>query len=570
MRNILIACCSILVTTAHAQPVELAWSHAYNLGDNTNLKEKDIAVGPGGEVLVVGSTNIPVDLDPGAGNALFTPSLSFGEGFVLKLDAAGNYLWAVGMGYRAEKVVVDADGNVLVAGYYQDIYDLNPGPDVLQPQTGQDPSIYLVKLDMTGALVWANVVRCAGSTPEIVVDALTLSSDGSISMAGLFDGSADFDPGPDEAILTTASCFLCSESFLVKYDSNGVLVWNDQLRIDTPMTNGAVRILSLAIDANGNHYATGYYNGTIDFDPGPGTSLDDGTVSESFLLKLDAAGTFGWMLPLGTEQTTTIEHVGVDANGEHITVAGRFMGTTDLDPGLGTNSFTSNGGADVCVVQFHDDGSFNWARTYYGTQDEDTRDLHVSPNGDVYILGYFSYGYMDLDPGAGNMEFAETESAFLSVLNTDGIYQWSAALEATTGTVNQVHMAIDPVGNIHFTGRNAAFVDFDPGLGTSFIETEGNASFMVKWRSTSAGINALDDDGFAVYPNPVQDHITVEHNSTDRNVRITLHDAQGRVVHTARSTLSGPLTIPVTGAPGVYAITLHGASGSRTARFLKH
>lgn len=569
MRHILIALCSIIATTTQAQPVALAWAHAFNFGDNTNLKEKDIAVGPGGEVLVVGSTNIAVDLDPGPGTELFTPSQSFGEGVVLKLDADGNHLWAVGMGYRAEKVVVDAEGNVYVAGFYQDIYDLDPGPEVLRPTTGQDPSIYLAKLDINGALVWANVVRCAGTTPEIVVDALALSPDGSIFMAGLFDGNADFDPGPGEVMLTSAPCFLCSESFLVKYDSDGALVRSQQLRIAVPMANGAARILSLAIDASGDLYATGHYNSTIDFDPGAGTYLDDGTVAESFLLKLDATGTFAWMLPLGTEQNTTVEHVAVDASGEHATVAGRFMGTTDLDPGEGTSIFTANGGADVCVVQFNSDGTFNWARTYSGTQDEDMHDLHVSANGDVYILGYFSYGYLDLDPGAGSVEFSETESAFLSVLDTDGDYRWSAALEATTGTVNRCHMAIHAGGDIHFTGRNAANVDFDPGPGTSFLQPTGNASFVAKWHSTTTTVPALSNAPFILYPNPAQEHLFIHHTGTDHDLLITIRDTQGRAVHMTRSPSNGTLTIPLTGAPGVYTITLHDVSGPHTARFIK-
>jgi len=52
---------------------------------------------------------------------------------------------------------------------------------------------------------------------------------------------------------------------------------------------------SVAIDASGNVYTTGYFTGTPDFDPGSGIfSLTATGVDDIFVSKLDASGNLVW------------------------------------------------------------------------------------------------------------------------------------------------------------------------------------------------------------------------------------------------------------------------------------
>src|SRR5205809_6516543 len=57
---------------------------------------------------------------------------------------------------------------------------------------------------------------------------------------------------------------------------------------------------SVTTDNAGNVYTTGYFNGIVDFDPGPGTfNLTAGGNPDMFISKLDAAGNFIWARQMG-------------------------------------------------------------------------------------------------------------------------------------------------------------------------------------------------------------------------------------------------------------------------------
>jgi hypothetical protein len=57
---------------------------------------------------------------------------------------------------------------------------------------------------------------------------------------------------------------------------------------------------SVAVDGSGNVYTTGYFNGTVDFDPGAGTfTLTAVTNSDIYVSKLSSTGAFIWAKQLG-------------------------------------------------------------------------------------------------------------------------------------------------------------------------------------------------------------------------------------------------------------------------------
>src|SRR4051812_35469345 len=75
--------------------------------------------------------------------------------------------------------------------------------------------------------------------------------------------------------------------------------------------------MAITTDALGNIYTTGYFSGTVDFDPGPGVftiTPVSGSI-DVFISKLDASGNFVWAKSLGGFNQDVGTSISVDASG---------------------------------------------------------------------------------------------------------------------------------------------------------------------------------------------------------------------------------------------------------------
>ncbi len=92
-----------------------------------------------GNIYATGTYHGTVDLDPGAGVYSRT-TVGQGDIYVIKLSTSGNFLWAETFGGSGNDVAfgisVDADGDVLTAGYYRDPFDVDPDPLAIEMLPG--------------------------------------------------------------------------------------------------------------------------------------------------------------------------------------------------------------------------------------------------------------------------------------------------------------------------------------------------------------------------------------------------------------------------------------------------
>src|SRR5262249_51996637 len=135
----------------------------------------------------------------------------------------------------------------------------------------------------------------------------------------------------------------------------------------------------LAADSAGDVYITGEFQGTVDFDPGPGTlNLASETDSDAFVARYSATGGVVWAVGLAA----TKEGIGITVDGSGNVYAtgqgdGAFLAKLDAATGAllwtrqvgntwGTGVSVDGGGNVYVVGEFYDSsqfGSFTLTRT---------------------------------------------------------------------------------------------------------------------------------------------------------------------------------------------------------------
>lgn len=177
-------------------------------------------------------------------------------------------------------------------------------------------------------------------------------------------------------------------------------------------------------DSNNNIYLMGGFNGTIDFDPGPG--VFEVTDSGIYICKFNDQDNFDWVKVINVYGAGY--DIAIDSN-NNIYITGNFEGTTDFDPSPGVYNLAAIGTMNVFVVKFDSKGNLIWAKNM-GVFDPMTPGgswgigVAVNSSGDVYTVGGFA-GTVDFNPGAGVfnlMSVDDTTDVFVSRLDKNGTF----------------------------------------------------------------------------------------------------------------------------------------------------
>jgi len=469
---ILLIISQLFVANSFAQQANFLW--AKSMGGASNDVGWSIVTDATGNVYTTGNFQGTADFDPGAG-VFNLISAGSDDIFISKIDPRGNFVWAKSMGStgsdNGNSIVLDASGNVYITGCFYGTVDFDPGAGIfnLTAAAGVN-NIFIAKFDASGNFVWAKqMVGAGGSTSQFI----TLDASGNIYTTGEFNGTVDFDPGAGISNLTAASG---ADIFISKLDALGNYVWAKSF-YGPNIDDG----LSLAVDASGNVYSTGYFwGGSVDFDPGAGTYyMNSAGGTDIFISKLDASGTFVWAKQLGSSSNDYGVSIALDASG-NVYTTGNFIGTVDFDPGVGTFNLASAGSTDIFISKLDASGNFVWAKSMGGTGGDGGSSLVLDASGNIYTTGSFS-GTADFDPSAVayNLTSAGSSDVFISKLDASGNFVWAKAMGGT-GTDGGNFIDIDAVGNIYTTGSYSVTADFNPDAGTFNLTAAGGTDIFVE------------------------------------------------------------------------------------------
>ncbi len=331
---------------------------------------------------------------------------------------------------------------------------------------------------------------------------------GNVYTTGWFRGTVDFNPGAGVYNLTsTASA--ADDVFISKLDASGNFVWAKHIKGPDPAA--VSNAYNIKLDQNGNVYVTGFFNGTLDFDPGPGvynvtSACDSTSETATFLLKLDSFGNFIWVKQLtGFSYTLcfTIDKY------DNIYLSGEFLSAVDFDTGAGIFNLTPVGNEDIFIAKFDVSGNFIWVKQIGGSMPEFTHAIEVDKWCNVYITGGYS-GTVDFDPGVGVYNL--TSGTFntdicIAKLDSLGNFVWAKQIGNSSNIVDVGHaIEVDALNNVYVTGQFRGTVDFNPDtLGTFNLTSIGSGDAFVLKLNTSGNFiwakmigEALDDEGFGI------------------------------------------------------------------------
>jgi hypothetical protein len=399
-----------------------------------------------------------------------TVSPEVGNGFALTWGGAGD---DYGLG-----IAVDNDGNIFTVGSFSSTVDFNPDPieeDIHTAANGYE-SGFLSKFDSHGDFQWVKTFVAEGGYT--------------------FAKSVDTNVNGDVYVCGSSSSYLPG-AFLIKLNSSGEIIWQGKWGDGYDDEAKCVKIRN-----DGSVVVSGFYTGTTDFDPSSGTDIHSASDRDAFVNVFDSSCNQLWSAVWGGGSVDVVNSSDVDSAGNIYSV-GWFFGTTDLNPGPGSNYHASNGGEDAFINKLDSNGNFLGGYTWGANGWDEASDCAVDEFDDVYIVGWFYYT-VDFDPDLVDVEERTAvwySDGFVSKFDSEGDFKWVFTIGEEG--YDEVH-SIQITGNGYFVIGGEAFdADFDPSPEISIYDGTYNAKYssdmQFQWASTWRQITlrevSLDSSG---------------------------------------------------------------------------
>jgi len=463
------------IDVAHFYDPTKGWARTWG-SDDAELEDnaQGVAIDEYGNTYVTGTFIGGADFDPGPGidNHI---SLGISDVFLSKFDFMGNFKWARTWGSETKEgvfgIAADSSGNVYVAGYWSGTVDFDPG-DGIDERISNKNDAFLSKFDPNGNFLWVDTFTGPGND---LANKVAADGSGNIYITGSFEDTISFEPGGD-AFTSNGG----EDAYLCKLGTEGDYKWACTWG-GTEYWDGGTGVDS---DSSGNVFVTGGFEGSVDFNPGPGSAVQTAKGSRDvFLSKFDSGGTFQWAKTWGYSYWDESTSVAADDGGNSY-VVGFFEFTIDLLPGSGVDLRNAVGGEDVFMSKFNTSGDIQWGYTWGGTSNDDIWGVVIDGPGDILASGDFIGANVDLDPTAGTDKHTSKgyTDVFVEKFTPAGNFVWARTWGGTNWDYGY-GIAADTSGYVFTTGSFEGTVDFDPGSGIDNHQANGWGDvFLTKLR----------------------------------------------------------------------------------------
>lgn len=382
----------MLITKRNPQG-DILWVNQLG-GPSAIVQTWSLSVDATGNVYISGTYHGTVDFDSGVGSWELTTEIV--TGFLLKLNASGNFLWVKSIGHAVYPHATDKDSgnNIYLTGTFTGTVDFDPGAGEFNMSAGNGTAYFILKVSANGNFQWAK--KLVGSADYSFPGNIGVDGENNVYITGEFLGSIDLDPGPGSVIVSSGNY---TSTFIVKVSPAGNYLWSQQLTSSSP---SATHVNAIDFDQDDNLYLTGRFDGTVDFAPGSAqyTMTTQSAYSDMFVYKVSPTGNLVWARQLETDHTGRSFSLEVDNCGG-VYVMGHFFDTIDFDPGPGSYPANADQGS-VFLLKLNQLGEFIYAIQLLDliVYDELVTFMTVDNNQNIYITGQF-IDNVDFDMGAG-------------------------------------------------------------------------------------------------------------------------------------------------------------------------
>lgn len=404
-----------------------------------------------------------------------------------EISFTGNWLHSKTLGVTGATVgalgsAVDQSGNLYVVGNSSGSL---PGNTLIG--TGD---VYLAKYSASGVLQWIRQTGVAGAST--IPRSIVMSDAGEIFIAGSTTGNLDGETRTGT-----------TDSFLMKYDANGVKQWTKLFGASSASSTA----YKLRLDSSSNLYVIGTTNGDFDGHTKAG-------VTDIFVMKFSSAGVKQWSRQFGGATADAV------ASGLAVNSDGALYVSGYTNAALDGQSLA--GVRDVFLVKYDTDGNRVWTKLF-GVSGAELRSYGVSldSNGYLYIAGY-STGSYDGNTRAGNRD------ALLIKCDSDGNKIWSRQLGVSGVNTVFNNVEIDSDGQLYLIGYTGGGLDGNTLMGTLDVILIKYDSNGAKQWSRQAGGSGGTSTGLSLSFDPYKNIYALGNTGAstfDGNSRIGSTDA---------------------------------------------
>lgn len=288
--------------------------------------------------------------------------------FLAKYNSTGNFQWvrkAGGPGEdEANDLTVADNGDIYICGSYKNnaVFGLTTLPSA----GGQD--MFVASYNNDGFFQW---VQKGGGSGSDIARSIVVNSDGDVTVAGNFQGSATFSTKS----LTSAGGY---DIFMLRYSSAGALAWAKGMG-GTGNDYGN----DLCTNTAKELYIVGEFEGTANI---ANESLTSKGGSDIYVARFSNLGNSQWAFRDGGVNNDFVKSVFLGNMGS-IYIAGSFVESTLI----GDTELTGKGDQDILVAKYEYiyEKKFKWAQSMGNTELDRALKLTADSKMNVYSVGTF-------------------------------------------------------------------------------------------------------------------------------------------------------------------------------------